>query len=73
MKCKNLFVSALNELFFGIGGDPGRDQISPANIFLKWYEAEYDIKLNCEFDYDNIHEVLECIETNTPMVIKSQH
>jgi len=69
MKCKNLFLDALRELFYGIGGDPGSDQIIPANLLLKWYEAEHNINLNCEFTYNNIHTVLECIETNTPMVI----
>ena len=61
-------MRAIKDMFFGIGGDPGPDQVCPANMFLEWYEAEYDIEFNIRFDYDNIHEVLEALDNDQPVI-----
>lgn len=69
MKNKELFTEALSTLFHSWGCDTPSEVIWGANELLKWYEAEYDVKLNIEFEQDqgscgcsNYAEVIEVIE-----------
>lgn len=68
MKNKELFIEALSTLFWSSGCDPGSEVIWAGNDLLKWYEAEYDVKLNIRFDENNgenaynYNEVIEAIK-----------
>ena len=68
MKEKELFINALNTLFWSWGGDPYAEVIWAGNDLLNWYEKEYNIKLNIRFDEENetynFNEVIEAIKNS---------
>lgn len=66
MKNKDLFLKAIETLFCSFGSEPPSEVIWGANDLLKWYEAEYNVKLNIEFDEDceNYEEVINIIKNN---------
>lgn len=66
MKEKELFIKALESLFFDWGGDTPVEVFWGANELLNWYETEYDVLLNIRFDEenDNFNKVLEAIKNN---------
>ena len=50
MNEKEMFIQALNTLFFSWGGDPPPEAFWTGNELLKWYEKEYDVVLGVFFD-----------------------
>ena len=66
MKNKDLFLEAINTLFWSFGSEPPAEVIWGANELLDWYEKEYNVVLNVRFDEDceNYNEVIEVIKNN---------
>lgn len=72
MKEKELFIKALNGLFFYWGSDAPPEAYWAANDLLDWYEKEYDVLLNIRFEeenvyklvFDNFDKVIEAIKNN---------
>jgi hypothetical protein len=75
MKQKQLFIKALNTLFFSGGGDPQPETYWGCNELLDWYEKEYGVTLGVRFDeespdgphafgYDGFDEVIEKIKNS---------
>jgi hypothetical protein len=52
MKNKNLFINALNTLFWSFGSEPPEEVIWGANELLNWFEIEYNVKLQNRFTED---------------------
>ena len=63
MKEKELFIKALNTLFFSWGSDTPAEVFWGCNELLEWYEKEHKVKLNIRFDETNpnFDEVEEAI------------
>jgi hypothetical protein len=66
MKNKDLFLAAIDTLFWSFGSEPPAEVIWGANELLDWYEKEYNVVLNIRFDEDceNYNEVIEVIKNN---------
>lgn len=52
MKEKELFIKALNTLFWSFGSEPPAEVIWGANDLLEWVEVEYGVKLKNRFSED---------------------
>jgi hypothetical protein len=63
MKRKELFISALNTLFWSWGSEAPAEVSWGCNDLLEWYEAEYNVLLNVRFEEDcqNYDKVIEAI------------
>jgi hypothetical protein len=66
MKQKDIFISALDTLFWSWGSEPPAEVYWGANELLDWYEAEYNVILGIRFDEENenYEEVIEAIRNN---------
>ena len=68
MKEKELFLKALNCLFFSWGSDTPQEVIWGGNDLLIWFEKEYQIELGIRFKEDektyelNFEQVIEKIK-----------
>lgn len=49
MKNKELFLKAVSTLLYSWGGDTPPEATWGLNDLLKWYEAEYNVKLGVKF------------------------
>jgi len=63
MKRKDLFLKAINTLFWSFGSEPPAEVIWGSNELLDWYECEYNVKLGIRFDEncENYEEVISII------------
>ena len=52
MRNIELFVNALNTLFWSFGSEPPVEVIWGANDLLVWFEAEYGVQLENRFSED---------------------
>ena len=52
MKEKELFIKALNTLFWSFGSEPPAEVVWGANDLLEWVEVEYGVKLKNRFSED---------------------
>jgi hypothetical protein len=66
MKNKDLFLAALDTLYWSWGSEAPAEVTWGANELLDWYEAEYNVELNIRFDEDcvNYKDVIEAIKNN---------
>jgi hypothetical protein len=75
MRERELFIKALDCLFWSFGSEPPAEVIWGANDLLIWFETEYVVSLCQRFEEENIGEsyekVIEAIRnTNTNTLIK---
>lgn len=68
MNEKELFIAALNTLFFSWGGDTPAEATWAGNDLLDWYEKEYNVNLGIRFieypEDDNFGNVIVAIRSN---------
>lgn len=64
MQKVDMFLAAIDTLFWSGGSEPMPEIIWGANDLLDWFEAEYDVKLNMRFteDCENYKEVVAQIQ-----------
>jgi hypothetical protein len=63
MKQKELFIAALDILFWSWGSEAPVEVVWGCNDLLIWYETEYDVLLNVRFEEDcqNYEKVIKAI------------
>lgn len=52
MRNIDLFINALNTLFWSFGSEPPAEVIWGANDLLVWFESEYGVQLENRFSED---------------------
>jgi hypothetical protein len=63
MKQKELFITALNTLFWSWGSEAPAEVAWGCNDLLVWYETEYNVILGIRFNEDctNYEDVIETL------------
>jgi hypothetical protein len=66
MKNKDLFLKAIDTLYWSWGSEAPPEVSWGCNELLEWYEAEYNVVLGVRFEEDcqNYEEVIEAIKNN---------
>lgn len=66
MKNKDLFLQALNTLFWSWGSEAPAEVSWGCNELLDWYETEYSVILGVRFEEDcqNYDKIIEAIKNN---------